>query len=87
MSTSPVGDNVLLTYEDRIYTLSYSENEYQWEKIPLELSISRAKHIQFTVPASLISCPGTTTTTTTTTATPCFPTSDAFCEILVSNER
>jgi len=56
MSPTADGDNVLLTYKHGIYTLSRSGSSYQWIKKPQELSIQRERHLQFTVPSSLISC-------------------------------
>ena len=53
MTPTSSGDNVLLTYERRIYTLSIKESSYKWKKKEKELSISRYKHVQFLVPASL----------------------------------
>ena len=55
MSPTPAGDNVLLIYEDKIYTLSISGSSYEWLEKPQQLSISRRGHIQSTLPASLIS--------------------------------
>jgi hypothetical protein len=56
MSTTAKGDNILLTYKKGIYTLAQSGSTYMWIKKSQELSISRTQHLQFTVPASLISC-------------------------------
>ena len=55
MSPTPAGDNVLLTYENKIYTLSISGSSYVWLEKPQQLSISRQYHLQLTLPASLIS--------------------------------
>ena len=55
LSPTPAGDNVLLTYENKIYTLSISGSSYEWLEKPQQLSIYRQRHIQFTLPASLIS--------------------------------
>ena len=55
MSPTPAGDNVLLTYENKIYTLSISGASYLWLEKPQQLSISRKNHVQLTLPASLIS--------------------------------
>ena len=55
MSPTPDGNNVLFTYENKIYTLSISGSSYVWLEKPQQLSISRTRHLQFTLPASLIS--------------------------------
>ena len=55
MSPTPAGDNVLLIYENKIYTLSISGSSYVWLEKPQQLSISRVGHVQLTLPASLIS--------------------------------
>ena len=53
MTPTSSGDNVLLTYERAIYTLSFKEASYEWKKKGNKLSISREMHVQFLVPASL----------------------------------
>ena len=55
MSPTPAGDNVLLTYLNKIYTLSISKSSYVWLEKPQQLSIARKWHLQFTLSASLIS--------------------------------
>ena len=55
MSPTPAGDNVLLIYENKIFTLSIYGSSYVWLEKPQELSIYRTVHLQFTLPASLIS--------------------------------
>ena len=54
MSPTSSGDNVLLTYERTIYTLSIKGSSYQWKKKEKELSIYRKEHVQFLVPALLL---------------------------------
>jgi len=56
MSPAPNGDNVLLTYGKRIYTLKPSGTSYQGEKKKQELSLSHNGHVQLLVPAFWISC-------------------------------
>jgi len=64
MSVTPAGDNVLLTYDNRIFTLvtrgssvdifGIHHSNYQWQELPEQLSISHFYHTQFIVPVSLI---------------------------------
>ena len=54
MTPTSSGDNVLLTYERRIYTLSIKESSYKWKKKEKALSIIREMHVQFLVPGSLL---------------------------------
>ena len=54
MAPMPSGDNVLLTYENSIYTLSIKESTYQWEMKPKKLLVKRKNHIQHVVPAYLV---------------------------------
>ena len=56
MTTTSKGDNVILTQNRNIYTLSIIGSEYKWIKLDEELSISRRYHLQFLVPASMIQC-------------------------------
>ena len=56
MSPTADGDNVLLTFEFAIYTLSHSGSSYEWVKKSQALSISCEYHLQFIVPSSFISC-------------------------------
>ena len=56
MTATSKGDNVILTYERSIYTLSISGSNYQWTKLPHDLSISREWHVQALVPASTLQC-------------------------------
>jgi len=56
MTSTSKGDNVILTYDTSVYTLSISGSKYSWTKMPHELSIARAKHVQVLVPASTIQC-------------------------------
>ena len=56
MTPTSKGDNVILTYETSIYTLSISGSKYSWIKTPQDLSISRANHVQFLVSAATIRC-------------------------------
>ena len=56
MTPTSNGDNVILTYETSIYTLSISGSNYEWMKLPHDLSISRQFHVQALVPASTIQC-------------------------------
>ena len=55
MAPTPSGENVLLTFENSIYTLSIKESSYQWEMKPKKLSLKRWSHIQHVVPAYLVS--------------------------------
>ena len=54
MAPTPSGDNVLLTLENSIYTLSIKESSYQWEMKPKKLSLTWTRHIQHVVPAYLV---------------------------------
>ena len=56
MTPTSKGDNVIVTHERSIYTLSTSGSKYSWTKMPQELSISRRGHVQVLVPASAIQC-------------------------------
>ena len=56
MTPTSKGDNVIVTHEKSIYTLSTSGSKYSWTKMPQELSISRSAHVQVLVPASAIQC-------------------------------
>ena len=55
MSPTPAGDNILLTNENKIYTLSISGSSYVWLEKPQQLSNHHISHLQITLPASLIS--------------------------------
>ena len=56
MTPTSKGDNVIVTHEKSIYTLSTSGSKYSWTKMPQELSISRKRHVQVLVPTSAIQC-------------------------------
>ena len=57
MTQTAKGDNVILTYETSIYTLSIKDSKYEWTKLPNQLSI-RIYHVQVLIPASTIQCQG-----------------------------
>ena len=56
MTTTALGNNVILTHQKAIFTLSFQESMYKWTKQPKELSIARVNHVQVLVPASTIQC-------------------------------
>ena len=56
MSPTPDGENVLLTYNVMIYTLTITGSSFQWKTLSWCISLQRSSHVQFLVPASLISC-------------------------------
>ena len=56
MTPTSKGDNVIVTYEHSIYTLSNSGSKYSWTKMPHRLSHERKFHVQVLVPASSIQC-------------------------------
>ena len=56
MSPTASGDNVILTFENSIYTLEATNSTYQWMKKKEQLSISRRHHVQLTVPSTLTNC-------------------------------
>ena len=55
---SPIADgkNVILTFENSIFTLVVSDSTYQWIKKTEQLSITRTDHVQLTVPSTFINC-------------------------------
>ena len=56
MTPAPKGDNTILTYKKDVLTLSIAGSNYEWIKLPHELTIDRRLHVQALVPASTIQC-------------------------------
>lgn len=55
MSTTSLGDGLLMTYEKGIYSFKCtSENSCSWTTEPKKLAISRQRHVMLTVPSALM---------------------------------